>query len=551
MSHINITFDKYTYTSKTIGINEFNLSVPGKDLFVNSRLSMNPGSKYGLIGPNGSGKSSLLKTLVDLRNKTNTQSTHGFKISTLYVEQEIELDHRTPIEFILDSNHKKRFFESELERINELIESDEFETLDLNESECLQLKADELTQLLKLWNPDLEKVNVIKILKGLGFSDSDLVKESNLFSGGWQMRISLARALYLEPDLLLLDEPTNHLDLGAIIWLSDYLNDWNHTAIIISHNIGFLNDVCDYIFNIEEKKLVSYKGNYNMFKMGFEAKMREAEKDWEKYDKKLKDMKKRGAEKTKVEDYIKANEVKKPEKKNIVSLKFKDLPVIRSSVIGLNNVSFGYDESRELLSNVSVGIGMDSKVVLVGPNGSGKSTLIKLMVGEIKPTSGEVSVNSHCRVGYYNQHFENQLPLDQTPIEYLRSIIPDTCIVNGAIEQSVRCYLGQVKLETSNHNKKISELSGGQKARVAILKLVFQQPHCIILDEPTNHLDIETVESLINALSDFKGGILVITHEPELIEKIDAKLWVMDPETKNINTQIDSYQDYCKYILKQ
>ena len=250
MSHINITFDKYTYTSKTIGINEFNLSVPGKDLFVNSRLSMNPGSKYGLIGPNGSGKSSLLKTLVDLRNKTNTQSTHGFKISTLYVEQEIELDHRTPIEFILDSNHKKRFFESELERINELIESDEFETLDLNESECLQLKADELTQLLKLWNPDLEKVNVIKILKGLGFSDSDLTKESNLFSGGWQMRISLARALYLEPDLLLLDEPTNHLDLGAIIWLSDYLNDWNHTAIIISHNIGFLNDVCDYIFNI-------------------------------------------------------------------------------------------------------------------------------------------------------------------------------------------------------------------------------------------------------------------------------------------------------------
>jgi len=476
MSYINITFDKYTYTSKTIGINEFNLSVPGKELFVNSRLSMSPGSKYGLIGPNGSGKSSLLKTLVDLRNETRT---HGFKISTLYVEQEIELDHRSPVEFILDSNHKKRFFESELERINQLIESDEFETLDLNESECLQLKADELTQL------------------------------------------------------------------------PDYLNDWNHTAIIISHNIGFLNDVCDYIFNIEEKKLVSYKGNYSMFKMAFEAKMREAEKDWEKYDKKLKDMKKRGAEKTKVEDYIKANEVKKPEKKNIVSLKFKDLPMIRSSIISLNNVSFGYDESRELLSNVSLGIGMDSKVVLVGPNGSGKSTLIKLLVGEIQPTSGDISINSHCRIGYYNQHFENQLPLDQTPIEYLRSIIPDTCIINGAVEQSVRCYLGQVKLETSNHNKKISELSGGQKARVAILKLVFQQPHCLILDEPTNHLDIETVESLINALSDFKGGILVITHEPELIEKIDARLWVMDPETKNINTQIDSYQDYCKYILKQ
>jgi len=350
MAHMNFTFDKYTYSSQTIGINEFNLSVPGKELFINSRLSMSPGSKYGLIGPNGSGKSSLLKTLVDLRNETRT---HGFKISTLYVEQEIELDHRSPVEFILDSNHKKRFFESELERINKLIESDEFETLDLNESECLQLKADELTQLLKLWNPDLEKLNVIKILKGLGFSDSDLSKESNLFSGGWQMRISLARALYLEPDLLLLDEPTNHLDLGAIIWLSDYLNDWNHTAIIISHNIGFLNDVCDYIFNIEEKKLVSYKGNYNMFKMAFEAKMREAEKDWEKYDKKLKDMKKKGTEKTKVEDYIKANEVKKPEKKNIVSLKFKDLPLIRSSVISLQKLYLldQMVQENQLLSN--------------------------------------------------------------------------------------------------------------------------------------------------------------------------------------------------------
>ena len=167
MSHANITFDKYTFTSNTIGISEFNLSVPGKELFVNSRLSMNPGSKYGLIGPNGSGKSSLLKTLVDLRNETRT---HGFKISTLYVEQEIELDNRSPVEFVLDSNHKKRFLESELDRINKLIESDEFESLEANESEYLQLKSDELTQLLKIWNPELEKVNVIKILKGLGFS---------------------------------------------------------------------------------------------------------------------------------------------------------------------------------------------------------------------------------------------------------------------------------------------------------------------------------------------------------------------------------------------
>jgi ATP-binding cassette subfamily F protein 1 len=546
MSHINISYDKYTYTTDTIGINNFDLSVPGKELLVNSKLSMCPGSKYGLIGKNGSGKSSLLKKLIELRGDTNTQ---GYKISTLYVEQEIELDSRTPVEFVLDSNYKQKFWESELEKINAFIESDEYEELEVDECECLLNKAEELTQFIKLWNPDLERVRVIKILKGLGFTESDLLKESNLFSGGWQMRISLARALYLEPDLLLLDEPTNHLDLEAIIWLSDYLNDWKHTAIIVSHNIGFLNDVCDYILNIENKKLVSYKGNYHSFKTGFEAKIKEAEKEWEKYDKKLKDMKKKGAEKSKITDFIKANEVKRPEKPNSVNLEFQDQQMMKSRVISLSDVSFGYDESKPILSNVSVGIDMGSKVVLVGPNGSGKSTLIKLMVGEIEPTSGEVFINGQCRIGYYNQHFENQLPLDDTPIEYLRSIIPPDFVKNGAIDQSVRGYLGQVKLEATAHNKKISELSGGQKARVAIVKLIFQQPHCLILDEPTNHLDIETVESLIEALVNFEGGILVITHEPDLIEKIDARLWVMNPETKNINTKIDSYEEYCKFIL--
>ncbi len=545
MSHINITFDKFTYTTDTIGMNNFDLSVPGKELLENSKLSMCPGSKYGLIGKNGSGKSSLLKKLVELRGDTNTQ---GYKISTLYVEQEIELDSRLPIDFVLDSNYKQRFFESELEKLNQLMESDEFESLEIEECECLQIKADELTQFIKLWNPDLERVKVTKILKGLGFSDSDLAKESNLFSGGWQMRISLARALYLEPDLLLLDEPTNHLDLEAIIWLSNYLCDWNHTAIIVSHNIGFLNDVCDYILNIENKKLVQYKGNYASFKEANEAKSREAEKEWEKYDKKLKDMKKKGVDKSKIQDFIKANEVKRPEKPYSVNLEFQDQYKSKAQIISLNNVSFGYDESKPILSDISVGFDMNSKVVLVGPNGSGKSTLIKLMVGQIEPTSGEAYINSQYRVGYYNQHFENQLPLDQTPIDYLKTIIPQEFVKNS-VEQSVRSYLGQVKLEATAHNKLISELSGGQKARVAIVKLIFQQPHCLILDEPTNHLDIETVESLISALSNYDGGILVITHEPELIDKIDARLWVMDPETKKINTKIDSYEEYCKFIL--
>ncbi len=547
MAYISITYDKFTYTNETIGINSFDMTVPGKELFKDSKLSMSPGNIYGLIGKNGSGKSCLLKKLLELKNycKVNINS---MKINTLYVEQEIELDARFPIEFVLDSNFKQRKYERELDEINQIIESDAVDTMETEEYEKLIEKADELNNFLSNWNPGKENAKVSKILHGLGFSTSDLSKSSNLFSGGWQMRLSLARALYLEPDLLLLDEPTNHLDLEAIIWLSDYLNSWKHTVIVVSHNIGFLNDVCTYILSIEEKKLVQYKGNYSLYKSALKVKQKEAFSNWEIYDKKLKDLRNKSKEKSKVDEFIAKNCVKKPEKPYEVNIHFVNQPKIKSNAISLNDVSFGYNPDNMILSNINLGIDMESRIVLVGPNGSGKSTLIKLMMGEIKPTSGEVYVGSHFRFGYYNQHFENHLPLDKTPIDYLKTIIPDE-FVKGPIEQSVRSYLGDVKLEPSAHTKKISELSGGQKARVAIVKLIFLRPHCLILDEPTNHLDIETVEAIIDALVNFDGGILVITHEPELIDKLNSQVLMMDPEIKNINKSISNYDDYCKFIL--
>jgi ATP-binding cassette subfamily F protein 1 len=549
MSHVNISYDKFTYTADTIGINNFDLSVPGKQLLTNSKLALNPGSIYGLIGKNGSGKSSLLKKLVELKK----DSANSMKISTLYVEQEIALDERNPVDFVLDSNYKQKKCQDELERLNEIMESEECDEMEPDEYELMAEKARELAETLNVWNPDMERVQVVKILIGLGFSESDLIKPSNLFSGGWQMRVSLARALYLEPDLLLLDEPTNHLDLEAIIWLGDYLNEWTHTVIVVSHNIGFLNEICDYIINIENNKLVQYKGNYYGFKMAYEAKQKEAEKEWEKYEKKLKDLRKKSAEKSKIQEFISKNEVKKPERPYNVNISFSEQSKIRSNVVNLSKVSFGYSLDKPIISNVDVGLDMESKIVLVGPNGSGKSTLIKLMTGEIEPTTGEVIVNSQAHIGYYNQHFENQLPLDQTPIQYLQSIIPKDFVKDGMVEQSVRSFLGQVKLEPSAHHKNIGELSGGQKARVAIVKLIFMQPHVLILDEPTNHLDIETVESLIDALVDFEGGILVITHEPELINKLNAVIWMMEPvpdsTAHTINRRIDSYEKYCELIL--
>lgn len=554
MSFINISYDKIIYTNETININNFDLSVPGKKLLINSKLSLSKGSIYGLVGKNGSGKSSLLKKLIELK----PTCSDSIKISTLYVEQEINLDDRFPVDFVIDSNYKQKKYQYEFDKLNKILESDDIDKMDCDEYELISTKIRELSKNLSVWNIDLERGKVIKILLGLGFTENDLVKSSNIFSGGWQMRISLARALYLEPDLLLLDEPTNHLDLEAILWLSNYLNEWNHTVIVVSHNIGFLNEICDYIINIEDsKQLVQYKGNYNGFKKLLKIKQNQITKDWNNYEKKLYNLKKKGVAKSKIKDFIDKNQIIKPEKPYNVSINFQQQSNISSNIINLSNVSFGYSSDKIILSNIDIGLDMNSKIVLVGPNGSGKSTLIKLITGEIKPIFGEIYINNKINVGYYNQHFENQLPLNKTPIEYLRSIIPKDLIKNGMVEQSIRSYLGQVKLESSAHHKIIGELSGGQKARIAIIKLIFIQPHVLILDEPTNHLDIETVESLIQSLVDFKGCILVITHELELIEQLDGHIWMMEQLKENINSnpiytinkKIQSYKEYYDIVL--
>ncbi len=539
----NLVAERIIFTKTTIGISSFDLSVPGKTLLTGAQLSMAPGQKYGLIGANGSGKSTLLKKLLFLREGNG--SANSMQIDTLYVEQEFKAESTaTPLDIVIGANYKLQKYQQEIKRIEDLFD---VLTGDEEEFEALLAKHTELCEYTSAWNEDKERANVIRILTGLGFTEADLSKPFEEFSGGWRMRVSLARSLYLEPDLLLLDEPTNHLDFEAIIWLSNYLDTWKGTVIIVSHNIGFINDLCDYILAIESCKLTQYKGNYDSYKRAYTNKIREAEKAWDTWEKKLKDLKKKG-DKKKIDEHM-AVAVPRPPRPFDGLIEFGDPDKLRGNIITMDNVSFGYTPDKPVLEGVTLGIDSDSRIVLVGPNGSGKSTLVKLMTQEIQPTAGEIIFNGHARIGYYNQHFEAQLPLDQTPVDYLRSMIPDSFVSHGGPEQSVRSFLGRVRLEPSAHKKLIGELSGGQKARVAIVQLIFMQPNCLILDEPTNHLDIETVEALIDGLREYTGGVVVITHDHNLIEAIDARVVMMDPTTKCINTKIDSYDAYCEYVL--
>jgi ATP-binding cassette subfamily F protein 1 len=538
MNPYNFTYEKLTCNINILSINNFKLSISQKTLFEDSSLSLSYGQRYGLIGKNGSGKTSLLKQFKYICNDD--------KLRILYVEQELILDERKPLQFILDSNIKLKYFQDRVYLLQHQFDND---TSEFNEELYKELEDAQIN--LTSFNPDREESLINRILFGLGFTKEMLDQSSNLFSGGWQMRLSLARSLYLEPDLLLLDEPTNHLDLEAIIWLSDYLQSWKKIAIIVSHNIGFINYVCTYTMNIEDKKLITYKGNYNKFKNTFTKKMTEMKKEYDKFEKKLKEAKKKGLTKDKLIDFIKKYEVPKPYKDYDIKINFLDTRKYNIPVIKINDASFSYG-NKKILDNITLGLDMDSRVTLVGLNGCGKSTLIKLIKGELKPTNGEIFIQHGLKIGYYNQHFDQQLPFDKTPIEFLQDFTPPPELVGKNINkyEIVRNYLGKIKLESSAHNKLIGELSGGQKARVAFVKLIFERPQILLLDEPTNHLDIETVETLIESLETFKGGILLITHEPEMIERLSNQIWMLNKNIQKIITNIESYDQYCNIILE-
>ena len=530
---MNLVYNNIINNDNNLSIKEFSLSAGKKKLFENSSLILSEKLKYGLIGKNGCGKTSLLKALANNKFKLND----NFLIT--YVEQEIEESDKTPIDLVLASNRRMLEIKMETEKIESKINDDEL----LSDEDYK--RYDELQEEIKLFEVEKQESIVRRILKGLGFSDNSMTQPSNIFSGGWKMRISLAKALYMEPDLLLLDEPTNHLDLEAVIWLGDYLDVIKSTVLIVSHNVGFLNRVCTNILNIENFKLVNYRGNYAAFKNNFRKKQKTVEKEWNKYEKKLKNFKKKSKSKKEINEFIKKNIVEKPEKVYNLRINIPETTFYNGNVITVEDLSFGYKDNK-IFDKINFGLDMTSRVTLVGKNGSGKSTLLKLVMGELKQDEGYIQRSNNLRIGYYNQHFENTLPLDKTPVEYLESIFPEKLESVNKIH-TIRGYLGQMRLEGKAHVQKIGELSGGQKARVAMVKLIFTLPHFILLDEPTNHLDLETIDALIEGLKNYNGGIMVITHEEELITQLNSELWVL--KDNKIQFYRDTYEDYCDEII--
>uniref|UniRef100_A0A2M3Z2F5 ATP-binding cassette sub-family F member 1 n=1 Tax=Anopheles braziliensis TaxID=58242 RepID=A0A2M3Z2F5_9DIPT len=531
-----------------IKIENFTISAKGNDLFVNANLLIANGRHYGLVGPNGHGKTTLL------RHIANRAFAIPPNIDVLLCEQEVVADETSAVETVLKADVKRTALLRQCKELEEAVENGKIE---------LQDRLQEVYNELKAIGADSAEPRARRILAGLGFSREMQNRPTNAFSGGWRMRVSLARALFIEPTLLLLDEPTNHLDLNAVIWLDNYLQGWKKTLLIVSHDQSFLDNVCNEIIHLDNKKLYYYKGNYTMFKKMYVQKRREMIKDYEKQERRLKELKAHGQSKKAAEKKQKENLTRKQEKgrsKNqkpgeedegpvellskpkeyIVKFSFPDPPPLQPPILGLHNCNFNFPNQKPLFIGADFGIDLSSRVAIVGPNGVGKSTFLKLLVGELEPVKGEVKRNHRLRIGRFDQHSGEHLTAEETPAEYLQRLF------NLPYEKA-RKQLGTFGLASHAHTIKMKDLSGGQKARVALAELCLNAPDVLILDEPTNNLDIESIDALAEAINDYKGGVIIVSHDERLIRETECALYVIEEQT--INEVDGDFDDYRKEVL--
>ncbi|XP_058119361.1 ATP-binding cassette sub-family F member 1 isoform X2 [Anopheles ziemanni] len=531
-----------------IKIENFTISAKGNDLFVNANLLIANGRHYGLVGPNGHGKTTLL------RHIANRAFAIPPNIDVLLCEQEVVADETSAVDTVLKADVKRTALLKECKELEEQIESGKIE---------LQDKLQEVYNELKAIGADSAEPRARRILAGLGFSRAMQNRATNAFSGGWRMRVSLARALFIEPTLLMLDEPTNHLDLNAVIWLDNYLQGWKKTLLIVSHDQSFLDNVCNEIIHLDNKKLYYYKGNYTMFKKMYVQKRREMIKEYEKQERRIKELKAHGQSKKAAEKKQKDNLTRKQEKgrsKNqkpgeedegpvellskpkeyIVKFSFPDPPPLQPPILGLHNCHFNFPNQKPLFIGADFGIDLNSRVAIVGPNGVGKSTFLKLLVGELEPKQGEAKRNHRLRIGRFDQHSGEHLTAEETPAEYLQRLF------NLPYEKA-RKQLGTFGLASHAHTIRMKDLSGGQKARVALAELCLNAPDVLILDEPTNNLDIESIDALADAINDYKGGVIIVSHDERLIRETECALYVIEDQT--INEVDGDFDDYRKEVL--
>mmetsp|Transcript_43754 Transcript_43754/g.51229 ORF Transcript_43754/g.51229 Transcript_43754/m.51229 type:complete len:920 (+) Transcript_43754:242-3001(+) len=512
-----------------------------------SEVILNHGNRYGLVGRNGCGKSTFMKAL-GARALPIPES-----IDIFFLKEEIEpSDTVTALEAVMSVDDERLKLEKRAEELNDLManvldEPDKFQNggNDGGEEKVVKTVEELQEEIIDALNSVYERLDDLdadtaemrarSILSGLGFSHEMQGKVTKDFSGGWRMRVSLARALFIQPVCLLLDEPTNHLDMEAVIWLEDYLSKWKRILLLVSHSQDFLNNVCSHMIHLNQfKRLDYYNGNYDTFIKTISDNEINQLKQWKWEQDQIKSMKeyialnqsknsKQAESKKKVLAKMeRAGLAKKPEQEKTLNFRFTDPSHLPPPVLAFHDVSFAYPGCEPLYDNVNFGVDLDSRIALVGPNGAGKTTLVKLISSELIATSGDIRPHGHLKLGRFTQHFVDVLNLEQTPLEFFQTLYP----TDELIEQ--RSYLGRFGVSGKMQVRKMSELSDGQKSRVVLAKLGRDEPHILLLDEPTNHLDMESIDALADAVNKYTGGLVLVSHDMRLISQVANEIWICD-----------------------
>jgi len=523
--------------NKDIHIENFDIAYGEKTLIQNADVTFAHGRRYGFVGRNGLGKTTVLKMI------STKQLFIPSHISVLHVEQEVAGDETLALDSVLESDEVREGFLAEEIELNRKINANEDET-----GEC--------SERLNAVYVGLEAIDAAKapsraavILNGLGFTPDMQVRATKTFSVGWRMRIALARALFSKPDLLLLDEPTNMLDMQAIIWLERYMQTWPNTALVVSHDRSFLDEICTDILHLNSQKIQTYKGNYTEFYNSMVEKLKAQQKEYDsqmEYRKHVQEFidkfrfnaKRAPMVQSRIKMLEKLPKLEAVIAEGTVTLKFPEVEKLTPPILVLSEVSFKYEGTdRVIFSGVDLSATMESRICIVGENGAGKSTLLKILMDKFAPTRGNRSVHRNLKFGYFTQHFVDQLDLMISPLETMAKEFP------GRKSEEYRRMLGQFGVSGDLALQQIQSLSGGQKSRVAFSILCAHNPNFLILDEPTNHLDIETIEALGHALLKYKGGVILVSHDERLLKMVCQELWVCSRgKVYSLEGGLDSYR---------
>jgi ATP-binding cassette subfamily F protein 2 len=505
--------------SRDIKIGKFGVSLNGVELVQDTTLELNYGRRYGLIGLNGCGKSTMMKVIAGRQVPIPKQ------IDIYHLEKEIDATEESAIDAVVSN------IDAEVARLETLVD----EITDAGADDMDDQLAD-IYERIDALDPETCRPRAGRILKGLGFTAEMQNNPTNSFSGGWRMRIALARALFITPSLLLLDEPTNHLDLEACVWLEEYLKTYSKILVLISHSQDFMNGVCTNIIHLQNKVLKYYGGNYDQYVLT-RAELEEHQmKNYNREQGEIAHIKEYIAKyghgsaklarqaKSREKSLVKLQEyglTEKVVKDKLFTFHFLPCGTIPPPVLMFNGVAFGYPGKKTLYRDLELGVDLDSRIALVGPNGAGKSTLLKLIVGELTPTEGMVRAHQHLRIGRYHQHLQEHLDVTLNPLEFMKKEYPELAPTPEVLRQQI----GRFGITGKAQTTPIKYLSDGQKSRVVFSWITYKAPHLLLLDEPTNHLDIETIDSLADAINEFEGGVVLVSHDFRLINQVAEEIW--------------------------